>query len=492
MSAMPSAAQSPEAPRPPATPSRLSFETKAKLGYASLALLLAAGMGYSVRRLSATADDQVAGLRAEENEITHVERLRWISELIVSNGRGYYLSEEPGLLAQVQDARARFAHSILTIRTESNPRELQLVADVEQAAERFLRVQDQLVGALRGSQDARALVERFDLELLPLRGTLDQALARLVDHKEAALATAYDRARASRVRLELWLYALLGFLVLAGFGIARYFAKLLGHAYRQEQQALEAAHHALAARDELMGIVAHDLRNPLGSITMRAALLQRDADPVKVRQQAEAIEKVTLRMGYLIRTMLDVATMEAGRFSVIPGPCDVPDLLREAVEQFEPLATSKQVRIEQRLEQGLDAGEPGAPRLAVHADRERVLQVLSNLLGNALKFTPAGGCVTLAVEREDGAARFAVVDSGPGIAREHLERVFDRFWKQEQPGKKGTGLGLFIARGIIDAHGGRIWAESEPGHGARFYFTLPLEPGAGVPPPVASREPGPG
>ncbi|HSK01625.1 MAG TPA: ATP-binding protein [Kofleriaceae bacterium] len=461
-------------------PAWLSFETKAKLGYASLAVLLAGGMAYAVHRLSEAADEQTARLRAEQDEITQVERLRWISELVVSSGRGYLLSGDPGLLARVQDARARFDDSVHAIASQNlSPRGSQLLAQVERAAGRFLQIQEQIMDALHRSEDTRSLVHRFDTEQLPLRRALDQALARLVDHKEATLAAYYDRARADRARLELWLYGLLGLLVLAGFGIARYFANLLGRSYRQGQQALEAARKALAARDELRGVVAHDLRNPLGSITMRAALLQREASSEKARRHAESIEKVTLRMELLIRTMLDVATMEAGRFSVLAGPCDVEDLLREAVELFEPLATSKQVRLEQRL------GEPG---LAVHADRERVLQVLSNLLGNALKFTPPGGRVLLAVDHQDGEVRFAVLDSGPGIPREHLTRVFERFWKDERGGKRGTGLGLFIARGIIDAHGGRIWAESDPGQGARLYFTLPLAPGTRVPAHSASRD----
>jgi signal transduction histidine kinase len=110
----------------------------------------------------------------------------------------------------------------------------------------------------------------------------------------------------------------------------------------------------------------------------------------------------------------------------------------------------------------------------IRADQERVLQVLSNLVGNALKFTPEGGLVTLSAERDATMVRFAVVDSGPGIPREDLARVFDRFWRKETPGKKGTGLGLFIAKGIIEAHGGRIWVESDTGRGASFYFTIPL------------------
>ncbi|AUX41670.1 uncharacterized protein SOCE26_030920 [Sorangium cellulosum] len=114
------------------------------------------------------------------------------------------------------------------------------------------------------------------------------------------------------------------------------------------------------------------------------------------------------------------------------------------------------------------------PGLVIHAERERVLQVLSNLLGNALKFTPQGGQVTLSVDREGTMARFAVADTGPGIPREDLASLFERFWKGETPGKQGTGLGLYIAKGIVDAHGGHIWVESEVGHGTRFTFTLPI------------------
>jgi signal transduction histidine kinase len=110
---------------------------------------------------------------------------------------------------------------------------------------------------------------------------------------------------------------------------------------------------------------------------------------------------------------------------------------------------------------------------AVSADRDRVLQVLSNLLGNALKFTAGGGTVTVSVHLEEGAIRFAIGDTGPGIASENLDRIFDRFWKDESAGRRGTGLGLFIVRGIVEAHGGGVWVESELGRGSTFFFTLP-------------------
>lgn len=451
----------------------ISLETTAKIAYVVLTLLLAGVMAYAVRRLSTVADRQAAHLRAVENEITLVERLRWTSQLVISAGRGYLLSGDPDLLAQIEAGRARFDENIRVLREESlTPAGEQMIAEVQRTAAEFLQVQDELVQARHQAGEPATLARRFDTELLPRSRALDRALTRLVEYKEQKLEDQYAQAREDRAQLELGLYGLLGIVLLASGGVAWSLATMLGRSYRKEADALDAARKAIAARDEVMGIVAHDLRNPLGAITMRAALLARDTDSAPIRQQAHSIENTAMRMEYLIKTMLDVATMEAGRFSVLKAPCEVEELFAETTTLFEPLAGSKRVRLEAR---------PKDPGLVVQADRERVLQVLSNLIGNALKFTPSGGHITITVERSGKHALFAVLDTGPGIPRDHLERVFDRFWNEPTPGIKSTGLGLFIAKAIVDAHGGRIWAESELGHGARFYFTLPLVLGAAAP-----------
>lgn len=442
------------------------FMARAMAGYGSVVAILAIGMVFTIVRLDAVASAQSAHIRSEENKITIAERLRWSGELIVSTGRGYLIAGDPHLLARLRAAEAEFERGVRALQADSaHPNAVRLVAVVERAASRFTGQQQQLVAARQRGEAVAGLVRRFETTLLPLRGELARALERLVRYKQAAIVTAYEQAASDRTQLRISMYVLLAVLVLMGLTVGWSFARLLGRSYRKEQDALEAARRALAARDELMGIVAHDLRNPLGAISMKAALLRKLAESEPTRLQAASIESVTMRMEYLIKSMLDVSTMEAGCFSVTPAPCSVARILRETTEMFASLAASRQVRLEQRVD------ESG---LAILADRERVLQVLSNLLGNALKFTPPGGQVTLWVERQGPAIRFAVIDTGPGIRGENLAHVFDRFWKDEAPGKKGTGLGLFIAKGIVDAHGGQICAESEPGRGARFYFTLPI------------------
>jgi signal transduction histidine kinase len=439
----------------------MRFETKALLGYFLLTLVLVVGMSLSFRSLSSAMDEQIARLRAAEREITLVERLRWRSEVIVADGRGYLLSGDPTLLRELEESVVEFDRNINALNTRTDA----FVAEVEQAARSFKRVQADLVSGRQRSQDTRSLFNRFESELLPLRRELHQSLTRLVTHDQVALQDFYEAAATTRDRLELRLGILRALLVMAGLAVAWYFSKLLGRSYSQERKAKETARKALAARDEVMGIVAHDLRNPLGAITMKAALLQKTTDFEKVKQQSKSIGNVVMRMEYLIKTMLDVTTIDAGRFSVSPAPCAVQDLLRETEAMFDQLATSKQIRLE-ILER--------VPGLIVCAERERVLQVLSNLMGNALKFTPPGGHVILSARREGMMARFAVLDTGPGIPHESRSHVFERFWKKDMPGKKGTGLGLFIAKGIVEAHGGQIGVDSAPDPGATFYFTLPL------------------
>lgn len=230
----------------------------------------------------------------------------------------------------------------------------------------------------------------------------------------------------------------------------------------------DQAQEAIRARDEVMAVVSHDLRNPLNVVAVAASMLERDTAPDDARRRRQIAKLRTSidRMKRLIQDLLDVSKLEAGRFSVRKLAYSPRALLEEVTELFRPLAAEKSLRLE------LFAGDD-LPELPL--DRERILQVFSNVIGNSIKFTPEGGRIELTAVRLDGLVRFSVEDSGPGIRPETLPHIFDRFWRERDRDHEGSGLGLAIAKGIIEAHGGTIWAESEPGHGAKIHFTLPKQ-----------------
>ncbi len=230
-----------------------------------------------------------------------------------------------------------------------------------------------------------------------------------------------------------------------------------------------AEQDAKRARDDLVSIVSHDLRNPVHTISMAASFLLEIAPAndrrVQARRQLEVIQRSANRANRLIQDLLDVAKIQAGGLAVDPVAVEVKGLVGEVMESATTLASAAQIKV---------TSDFNEPLPSVASDRERVLQVFTNLIGNAIKFTPKGGSITIRATHESGEVRFTVADSGPGIPREHLDHVFDRYWQAKSTAKLGTGLGLSIAKGIVEAHGGRIWAESPPGRGAEFNFTLPV------------------
>ncbi|MEA2706622.1 MAG: hypothetical protein QOH22_1410 [Gemmatimonadaceae bacterium] len=229
--------------------------------------------------------------------------------------------------------------------------------------------------------------------------------------------------------------------------------------------ARDAAEAASRAREEMLAIVAHDLRNPLNVVMIARGLLAEKDYPAERRNQLLAVmQRATHRMNRLVEDLLEVVRQESGKMTLVLEAVPAADILDQSAEMCQPSATEHGIFLEIR--------EP-TPDLLVTADEERVLQVMSNLLGNALKFVPRGGSVVLGCERKGGEAVFSVADTGPGIAPEDLDLLFEKFWQRRRADSRGVGLGLAIARGIVEAHGGRIWAESTLGSGSTFFFTLP-------------------
>jgi PAS domain S-box-containing protein len=236
-----------------------------------------------------------------------------------------------------------------------------------------------------------------------------------------------------------------------------------------ERDARVQAERATQLRDEMLAVVAHDLRNPLHTIAvgLETMLKLQPPDDERAARQLVVMQRTIRSMNRMILDLLDVTRIEGGNFALAQEHVQVQPLLNEVLELFE--APARECGI------SLTCNAPnGAP--CVIGERDRLVQVLSNLIGNAVKFTPPCGQISVRVRLLEESLHVSVEDTGPGIPSENLPQLFDRFWQADPTGRVGTGLGLAIAKAIVEAHGGHIWAESVLGRGTTFHFTVPCAP----------------
>jgi signal transduction histidine kinase len=285
-------------------------------------------------------------------------------------------------------------------------------------------------------------------------GSPEPMLPRGGEERRPPLVVVADDARA-----DLWLAAGAERVLRPDVGIARAVTEL--------RLAVRASEHARSARDDVLAIVAHDLRSPLSSITLQAAAMRRAAEKAgdaTAAKRAASIGSTARRMDRLIQGLLDAAGIEAGAVALNAEPLDARALVDEVAELLAPAARAKRVQL-------VTAVPPGP--VDVRWDCDRVLQILANLVGNAVKFTPAGGRVDVRLSATDAEARIDVSDTGCGIAPDRVRQIFERFVRSEPSDGGGSGLGLYIARGLTEAHRGTISVESAERAGSRFSVRLP-------------------
>jgi len=220
-------------------------------------------------------------------------------------------------------------------------------------------------------------------------------------------------------------------------------------------------------KNDIVATVAHEFRTPLTSLRMAVHLCTEQVAGPLTDKQAELLHAAREdcdRLQGMVDDFLDLSRIESGRVELYPLPTNASDLLMGAVDEFKADAVAKGVIL---------TAEVPVHQMSVLADHDRIGHVFSNLIGNAVRHTPKGGSITLGAETIDGSVRFTVADTGTGVPKEYQARIFERFYRVPESGHKGTGLGLYIAKEIVRAHGGEIGAESEPGKGSRFWFTLP-------------------
>jgi PAS domain S-box-containing protein len=236
-----------------------------------------------------------------------------------------------------------------------------------------------------------------------------------------------------------------------------------------ERKTLEnERNHAIQVKEDILGMVTHDLKNPLLGISLNSELLSSIAAHKKelsdIRAIAGRIQNLTTQALQLIQDVLTEKKIELGTFSLNEEWVDLDSLVNGAVDMMEPISKRKALRFEKKIPQ---------ENIEFSCDRNRILQVLSNLLGNAIKFTPSGGIISLQIQLKPNELIFLVTDTGPGIPSNNIPHLFERYWQECKTAPEGTGLGLSIVKGIVEAHHGKVWAESTVGRGSSFYFTIP-------------------
>jgi signal transduction histidine kinase len=320
----------------------------------------------------------------------------------------------------------------------------------------------------------RASVRRsIDLQEL----AFDEGYAPVIEaiHRVDEALTSYQAGRRQQVRLvqQVQMWTTVGLVLLAAIASSlvlwilqrlRSLAAMLSRESQARQNALEQEQKLVRMRDEILGVVAHDLRSPLTTIALSTQLMPGSTE----KEQAEHVETIlstTRRMQRLIQDLLDVTKLETSRLSIQQDQVDPIAIARGVVSEQRPIAREKQIALETSI-----------PDLTpkVCGDADRLAQALTNLIGNALKFTPAGGTVRVSLESDGSHIRFEVADSGPGIPPHDLSRLFEPFWQAKKTAHLGAGLGLKITRGIAEAHGGSIEASNAPEGGARFVVTVPV------------------
>jgi len=239
----------------------------------------------------------------------------------------------------------------------------------------------------------------------------------------------------------------------------------VGRSYDAERERRHVAELMAHTREEVLGVVAHDLRNPLNLIiTSTDLLLEENLDRIRRKELLAVTMRAGRQMNRLIGDLLDTVRLQAGKFTLDVEDVAVVMIFRQAEETFRPLAAQRKIQLE---------AIPPEDGIAVRADPLRVSQIVSNIMGNAIKFTPEQGSVTIRSAANGNHVAIHITDTGPGIALADMDHLFDNFWQAGRNDHRGVGLGLAIARGVVEAHGGKIWCVSAPGRGSTFSFTLP-------------------
>ncbi|HEY1549590.1 MAG TPA: HAMP domain-containing sensor histidine kinase [Kofleriaceae bacterium] len=437
----------------------MRFRSQWFAGFGALVVLIATTATTGIAALHVTASSANDLARDYADDLDRVEQLRYLAERLVATSRGYLLAGEPAQRDRFDSARDELVGSLGGLAIERREAE-----GVVRIALDYVAAASSAVSARATMQSASQIEPMFEQTLMPRRAELEARLAAFAQHRRDAFERALHGVDATTERAELVLVACAFLAIACGLGLSLIARQRLERQFRVVEAATEAAERAAKAREEVLAVVSHDLRSPVQAISLSATLVGEVVHDSAAIGYVRTIHNASARMKHMIDELLEASRIDHDHLELHREPISSRELLDEAVDLFRDAARARRVEL-----------TCDAPVVQVLADRERVLEVLSNLIGNALKFSPCDTCIAARAELAGTTMRFSVVDAGPGIATEQIPHLFDRFWQADRRTRRdGLGLGLYICKRLVEAHRGAIGCDSVVGAGATFWFTLPV------------------
>ena len=444
----------------------MNFDRKISLGLLVAVCAMIPLIGVSVFTIQKLISDQNAIIEENSHVSVLAERLRFFNVSKTLHVPIYLLTGAPDQIEKFHRYQNEFENAIeelLKVDKDASERDL-LISLHEKAQKTYPTIEAGF--KLRASGMSGADIDAlFRKTVVPINLDVSEACSRLAASAAKREAQARIGLRVSIKRLE----EVIAVLTLLATALTGGITWLVIKIDQQKKLAEQQAARISQARKEVIEVVAHDLKNPLTSIFISTEMtllgVQQSHSEAQIRSYLEMTNRSAKSMQRLIENLLDHAKVEAGCLVLDQQHCDVALFVEDISERFSILAQAKKIQFSADIQQGL-------PEAAF--DQLRVEQVISNLLGNALKFTPESGLIALEASFDGLYLKFSVTDSGPGISPEQVPHVFDRYWQVQETSQQGTGLGLSIAHEIIEAHLGKIWVTSEQGAGSTFAFTLPV------------------
>lgn len=402
-----------------------------------------------------------------------VERLRAINSTLMALMPIYVLSGEPDLLFRLQGQYKDFDEVVGQIYDlETDPESRKALDYIKELSLKLRTLAVPGIALRKRGVPVAQVNEYFKQHTEKYSQALLVAIGELAEREATSLEIAKQRV----AKTVSWVIAIMVVLTVLVFLLLAFISFLTTKLVKQkraydlaQENLLKQERKMSQARKETVEVVSHDLKNPLGTIKMSLEMMldelgEGPLSELDFKEGLKIAQRSTETMEILIRDLLDHAKIEAGQLTLEKKQCNISLLVQDLSERYSLLAQNKNISFMTKISNA---------NLFAVCDPGRTEQVLSNLLGNAIKFTPHHGKVKFSVSSKGGDIFFIVEDSGRGISKEQLPHIFDRFWQVKETAKEGNGLGLAIAKAIIDAHKGNIWAESEKGKGSKFCFRLP-------------------